>query len=116
MGRKETLGKDANGVYRRYLGWKAVAGGEEGKVIQHLFRLGRDEGKARLANLRLEALWAAVVARWQRLEAAGAAETQRPLWDDVTLAIGQAISKGEPSCPVSPPAAVARLSVEMQVA
>ena len=59
MGRKATLGTDAKDTFRRYIGWKLTGG----QPIQHLFHLGRDERTARFANLRLEALWEAVVAR-----------------------------------------------------
>jgi integrase len=103
---------DSNGVYRRYLGWKL----SNGKLIQHLFRLGRDPEKARLANLRLEALWDAVVNRSKRLEPNGQGMEPRPLWDDATLAIGQAVARGEQMCSVTPPAELASLPAELQVA
>src|SRR5262249_50036825 len=39
-----------------------------------------------------------------------------PVWDPVTLPIGQCIAKGESKCQVTPPPAVQSLAVEMQVA
>ena len=99
MGRKTVLGTDVQGHYRRYLGWKLSGG----KRVQHLFRLGKSEAAAHAANLRLEATWGGVEARWRRLHAEGRAGSDEPLWDDVSLAIARAVAKGEPSCPVGPP-------------
>lgn len=113
MAKKETLGKDTRGVYRRYIGYK-IGNGQA--AVQHLFRLGRDEAQAKLANARLEQLWEGVVARWKRLRADGKTDDPCPLWNDATLAIGQAVAKGEATCSVSPPPEVSALPVEMQVA
>lgn len=99
MARKEELGKDTEGRYRRYLGWKQG----NGRPIQHLFRLGRDEAQAKAANYRLEQLWDAVVARWRRWKADGKTDDPCPLWDDATLAIGHAIAKGQSTCTLYPP-------------
>ena len=100
MAKKDTLGQDAEGRYRRYIGWKPG----NGKLVQHLFRMGRDEQQAKAANLRLEQLWDAVAARWKRLSADGRTDAPCPIWDEVTLAIGQAIAKGQTTCILSPPA------------
>src|SRR4051794_15744587 len=98
MARKETLGRDAGGRYRRYIGWKAG----DGRPVQHLFRLGKDEEAARAANLQLERLWEGVKARWKRLKADGKTGDPMALWDEVTLTIGQAIARGAADCAVSP--------------
>jgi integrase len=99
MARKDELGRDTEGRYRRYLGWKWG----NGRPIQHLFRLGRDEAKAKAANYRLEQLWDAVVARWRRWKAEGTTDEPSPVWDDTTLAIGGAIAKGQAVCTLHPP-------------
>ncbi|HKI35737.1 MAG TPA: hypothetical protein VKA46_28030 [Gemmataceae bacterium] len=99
MARKDELGKDVEGRYRRYIGWKWG----NGRPIQHLFRLGRDEQQAKAANYRLEQLWDAVVARWKRQRTEGTTEEPAPVWDDITLAIGQAIAKGQTTCTLYPP-------------
>jgi len=99
MAHKETLGTDSEGRFRRYLGYKF--NGQ--KLIQHLFRLGRDEQAARLANSRLEALWNALVARWRRRKAQGLPAEPGPLWDDFTLHLASAIAKGATHVTVRPP-------------
>jgi hypothetical protein len=100
MAHKETPGRDSEGRYRRYLGWKRG----DGKFIQHLFRLGRDKTHAEAANVRLEQLWQSVEARWRRLRGEGRTDEPCPLWDEVTLAIGNAIAKGQADCVITPPA------------
>lgn len=112
MAKKETLGLDAEGRYRRYLGWKLLGD----RRVQHLFRLGKVEERAKLANGKLEKLWEAVVTRWKRLRREGRAESAEPMWDAVTLTIGQAIARGQDDCVVSPPANIRSLAVELQVA
>jgi hypothetical protein len=112
MARKQTLGQDAEGRFRRSIGWR-VSGD---KTVQHLFRLGKDETQAKLANIRLEQLWNGVAARWKRLKDEDRAETPAPVWDETTLAIGQAIAKGDTSCAIFPPPDVLALPAEMQVA
>jgi integrase len=99
VAKKETLGTDAHGRYRRYLGWKFNGV----KLVQHLFRLGRDVAPAKAANLRLEQLWEAVVARWRRQHAEGKTADHCPLWDDTTLTIGAAIARGQTTCTLTPP-------------
>ncbi len=75
-----------------------------------------DLNRATLANMRLESLWNGAVARWERLRTEGQVGGTRALWDDVTLAIGKALAKGESSCSVVPPQNVASLPAELQVA
>lgn len=99
MARKEELGNDSEGRYRRYIGWK----GGNGRPIQHLFRLGKDEDAALAANRRLEQLWDAVVAGWKKARAEGTTDEPTPAWNDITLAIGQAIAKGQTVATIYPP-------------
>jgi hypothetical protein len=100
MARKEELGRDTEGRYRRYLGWKL---GNGPRPIQHLFRLGRDEKEARRRNMRLEQLWECVVDLWKLHKRNGTTNEPSPLWNDYSLAIGQAIAWGEESCTLTPP-------------
>jgi len=132
MGRKD-LGRASNGLYFRNLGWKKTDSG----YAQQKFYLGRDESKAKLANLRLEQLWQQVTRRWERDigpppanekdwpgprlvelkqepllgKAALMAHSlgsivsigvrhidifgDRPVWDETTLAIADAVRKGD---------------------
>jgi hypothetical protein len=80
---------DSGGNYVRNLGWK----GEPGAYKQHRFYLGTNRAEAVVRAARLAQVWAAVETRWQREP-----ETPRPVWDEVTLQIGQAVSRGEPVC------------------
>ena len=66
--------------------WKETATGH----AQHRFYLGRDKAEAQRRSEQLERLWELVGQRWQRDK-----RTDRPLWDSVSLLIGQAIAKGE---------------------
>jgi hypothetical protein len=118
---KSILSQDGKGNYKRDLGWTA-----EGK--QPRFYLGRDKAQAEKRALKLERLWELVEARWESLRQRHAIleekwrqevergewrddmETlesvraewrqliERPCWDSVTLAIADAIRKGEPVC------------------
>jgi hypothetical protein len=99
MAKKEELGTDSEGRYRRYIGWKWG----NGRPIQHLFRLGKDKEQAMAANRRLEQLWDAVVAAWKRRKAEQTTDEPAPVWDDTTLAIGQAIAKGQTVATIYPP-------------
>ncbi len=127
MAKKNGLGQDSRGRYFRNLGYKQTPKG----YSQHKFYLGREEGKAKVAAIRLEQLWAAVCRRWERWTLAVPREKPdesclvrtarvpgtganvtfgvavgigedvefvrpgRPLWDDVTMAIAEAIRNGE---------------------
>jgi hypothetical protein len=103
VARKEELGRDTEGRYRRYIGWKE---GNGDRAIQHLFRLGRDETKAKLANMRLERLWECIDALWKLNKSNGKTDAPIPMWDDYTLAIGQSIAKGEEVCTLTAPPGV----------
>src|ERR1019366_5495073 len=83
MVKKLTL-DDRTGLFRRDLGKKENGG-------QHRFYLGRDESRARIASQRLQDLWDAV-------ERSRKALNLQPAWDDTTLAIGQAIARGDFLC------------------
>jgi hypothetical protein len=91
MRRKREFKPDAFGQYVRDLGWKRTG---EGRPTQHKFRLGTDRSKAEIANLRLEQLWAIVEADYHERRANGAAADDRPVWNEVTLAIAQVIARG----------------------
>jgi hypothetical protein len=90
---KTIRAQDSTGTYRRDMGWKPTEKG----FAQHRFYLGRDKQQAELRAMRLERLWELVEARWKREQ-----RTERPVWDSVTLAIGQAIARGETTCPLDP--------------
>ncbi len=95
MGRKEEPTRDARGMYRRDIGWKPD---DKGGYAQHRFYLGRDRGEALLRCLQLERAWQAVERRWERDRRAG-----RPVWDDLTLQIAQAVARGEAVVRLAPP-------------
>ncbi len=82
---------DGDGIYYRELGWKR--GKEPGKFRQHKFYLGGDHTEAQVRYLRLDQVWAATEKRWVQ-----EGESGRPLWDETTLQIAQAVSRGEPVC------------------
>jgi hypothetical protein len=87
MAKKKMLCRAENGSYVRNLGWKRSQAG----YSQHKFHLGRDESKATMANLRLEQLWQEVCKRWVRENQYELDPTDRPVWDNVTFAIAEAI-------------------------
>ena len=80
------LKADPLGYYRPYLGWKEAA---PGKFVQHRFNLGSDLAEAKSRFDRLARVWEVIKRRWEqeKLE-------ERPLWDEVTLAIGKAVAEG----------------------
>ncbi len=92
MAKKKALCRTASGAFVRNLGWKRSAG----RYATHKFHLGRDEAKATLANLRLEQLCAEVGRRWERENGFALHPTDRPVWDEVTLAVADAVRNGEP--------------------
>ncbi|MEL0095660.1 MAG: hypothetical protein VW875_07440 [Planctomycetaceae bacterium] len=61
------LRQDSQGRYFRSLGRKLD---RSGKTKPHLFRLGRDEGEARIRRDRLQQLWSQIEANAQSKEAA----------------------------------------------
>lgn len=83
---KSVLSQDSRGTFQRDLGWKLVGG----DYRQHRFYLGRERAQALIRSLQLEQIWEALVKRWDR-DRIG----ERPLWDAETLAIGQAVARGE---------------------
>jgi hypothetical protein len=107
---KKKLCHTAKGFVRS-IGWEFVGeqcGGlypTDGSVKykQHKFYLGHDRAKAELASLRLEQLWGQVEACHQAQAVmtldlgdgpAFASKPERPIWDELTLAIAKAVAKG----------------------
>ena len=91
MAKKKELCRSSSGIFVRNLGWKIS---QEGTYLQHKFYLGRDESTAKLASLRLERLWDQVTVRWQR-DSRIIQETDRAVWDTVTLTIAEAVRLGK---------------------
>jgi hypothetical protein len=108
MGRKKLLCKAANGLFMRNLGWKRTAAG----YAQHKFYLGRDEHKAALASMRLEELWEQVSKRWEQENPHDLCPTDRPVWDEVTLAVAEAVRNGDPVARVPLPLPLSALVPE----
>jgi len=100
VAKKKALCRAASGAFIRNLGWKRTALG----YAQHKFHLGKDETKAALANLRLEHLWTEVSKRWERENSTELNPTDRPIWDELTLPMAEAVRKGEPVAKVPVPA------------
>lgn len=69
---------DRSGNYVRQLGWKR---NDNGRKIQHKFRLGTDRREAERRDGMLRQLWE---------EIEGATAQQEPLWNDFTLDIARA--------------------------
>ena len=99
VARKKTLSRTASGAFVRNLGWQLTETG----YTQRKFHLGRDEAKATLANVRLEQLWAEVTKRWERDNDTELYPTERPVWNELWLAIAEAVRKGEPTAKVPHP-------------
>ena len=91
MVRKKAICRAANGLFVRNIGYKRAAKG----YAQHKFYLGRDEAKAALAGMRLEQLWGQVCRRWEREKDFEVHPTDRAVWDEVTLAVADAIRDGQ---------------------
>jgi hypothetical protein len=91
MASKKILCRAANGLFVRNLGWQQTPAG----CAQRKFYLGRDEVKARLASLRLEQLWDQVTRRWEKGNGSELYPTDRPVWNEVTLAIADAVRNGD---------------------
>lgn len=85
------LKPDGDGIFSSELGWKQ--GKEPGKLRQHKFYLGSDRTEAQVRYLWLNQVWEATEKRWVR-----DGETGRPLRDETTPAIAQAVSRGESEC------------------
>jgi hypothetical protein len=118
---KNILSQYSKGNYKRDLGWT-----REGR--QPRFYLGRDKTQAERRSMKLERLWELVEARWEserqryaileekwqqeaargeweddrttleRMRVEWQEQLERPCWDSVTLAIVDAIRKGEQVC------------------
>ena len=94
--RQELAANKATGNFERLIGWKWNSQGH--KYIQHKFYLGKDLAKAQLANRRLEELWEHIEKDFRP----GPPPWDRPLWYDVALMIGKAISKGQMQVTIAP--------------
>lgn len=91
------LGKpDSKGRYTRDLGFKLNGSGQS---VQHRFLLGKDRAAAEARYDRLTEVWEGVKARWHRKPGPG---PFGPVWDALTLKIGQAVAKGEEVVTYSP--------------
>src|SRR5688572_12541109 len=54
-----------------------------------------DNERAAVANVvRVEGLWQGVKDRWADLHAMGMADTEFPVWDDLTLQLADAVCRG----------------------
>ncbi len=65
--------------------------------------LSDDERMARANVVRLEGLWQGVEDRWSNLHAMGMADTDRPVWDDVTIQLAKAVGRGQFFIDLDPP-------------
>jgi len=95
MGRRSKtefrLSLDGDGrTYKRDIG-KELNG--KGGYKASRFWLGTDPKEAAIRSVRLEQVWDAVRARWERHH-----ETPEPVWDAPTKAIGKAVARGEEVC------------------
>ena len=102
MGQRQgELERDSTGQFFRQLGRKAGLAG------QPKFRLGRDAAKARLAYEKLGILWEIIC---DEMEASASrqldyhvAKKRKPEWNDVTLAIANAVRLHQPSVRIAVP-------------
>jgi DNA-binding CsgD family transcriptional regulator len=85
--RTQTLKRDGKGYLYRNLGWFPRDDGQPG--TQPKFLLGRDEDQAVERLHRLERLWELVEQHHEP------SQPSKPAWDDTTLPIAKAISRGE---------------------
>jgi hypothetical protein len=81
------LARDGRGNYKRDLGWENTGG----KWQQHRFYLGKDRATAALRVTRLERLWNAIEADWNKTGREG----ERPSWTTTTLKVAAAIARGD---------------------
>jgi hypothetical protein len=102
MTRKEQVSFDAHhGLYHRTVGMAP-----EGRKPK--FWLGPDKGEAARRAERLEFLWCQVEADWKALpaqyptflETEVVQKADRPLWDDLTLAVAKVVAKGGMTFPL----------------
>ena len=87
---------DAAGQFYREIGKR-----QNGKAPR--FYLGSDERQATANVARLEGLWTGIETRWQDLHDEELTEDPVACWDDETLLLGRAISKGEWRITLEPP-------------
>ena len=88
MKQLKSLKRDGKGYLYRNLGWLSQNGRD--KQSQPKFLLGRDEGHALDRLRRLERLWS-LIEQHHRTESFSG----KPTWDQITLAVGKAISRGD---------------------
>ena len=131
MARKPTSDptRGSNGLYRRDIGWKPNG---KGGYSQHRFYLGRDRADAIIRGIQLERCWEGVERRWERLrtkarererdreagcgwdhpsaaawpndsESRALVASDRPFWDETTLALAQAVVRGETAVRLATP-------------
>ena len=65
--------------------------------------LGTNERTASANVVRLEGLWQGVESRWADLHASGMADTEMPVWDEVTLQLAKAVGRGLFTITFDPP-------------
>ena len=88
MPRIQSLKRDSKGYLYRNLGWFSQEDGQHG--TQPKFLLGRDEAQAIERLRRLERMWELVEQNFEPTEV-----SKKPTWEDETLRIAKAISRGE---------------------
>lgn len=87
--------KSANQYYRE------IGDRIEGKPPR--IYLGAEERAARANVVRLEGVWQGVEARWTDLHAEDMADTDKPVWDDVSLQVAKAVGRGLFKVTIDPP-------------
>jgi len=90
--RQTDLNPDKDGYYRRNIGFIR---NRKGRRVQPKISLGTVK---KTAKERLDR----IAAMWQRLESSAEHLEDKPVWDDLSLAIAKAIGKGDREFPVSP--------------
>jgi hypothetical protein len=88
MPRIQSLKRDSKGYLYRNLGWFSQEDGQH--ATQPKFLLGRDEDQAIERLRRLERMWELVEQNFEASEL-----SKKPTWEDETLRIAKAISRGE---------------------
>jgi hypothetical protein len=82
--KKKKWTRDSQGEYSRQIGWKP---NQEGRYVQHKFRLGSDLASAQERAQRLQAFW-------NRIEETKLGP-ERAVWHPFTLEIAKQIAKGQ---------------------
>jgi integrase len=65
--------------------------------------LGAEERAARANVVRLEGVWQGVESRWHDLHVEEMADTEKPVWDDVTIQIAKFVGRGLFKVVINPP-------------